>query len=573
MDEYIFQKEEEKLNQIDEICIKVVNIYKNIIDSNINITGISEDLIRSDIHKQIDYNLVEYCRSAIKLKKAKIQKIKNLNDDTMNFKEEVEIILRSVEERGVAEFYDIIKLNCLYYLYKYVNSDKTEEVFIDQIEEEIADCIYDTSSYYKILSLLGNVELEKNTKKNKIRNYLAKIKFLDPYIFNNRITSFLTLKSLDYEQYKIHLPSIDNSMAKSNMFIKNLNYIKTALNILKESESFDCHERYIYFKKYEKGNEITLNIINDILMIKNKPTIKSLNNIGIDLYEEEIEYLSECIQDKSKELIEIQKINTEKGNLLNTMKLENTKLIEESNNLKEGIIHLIEKFNKLKDECDKVKDDCDNILQEENEKLQNKLKDKEKLYNSNIEEIASLNEKIEAKINETNSLQNLIDALKKDIQKEKEKIQGIQRRDINSKIFEYFYFSIPEEIRIEKEKEKEENTKKKLSNSEKIDLIIKYMNDNYPYYFKYIQNNKINLVDILYSIINQNRTFNSSLENISILIILLVDSSELFNKYAFNQDDEETNETSNKSHPLILPKDILNDFKMLNEKFSKNMEN
>ena len=564
MDEYIFQKEEEKLNPIDEMCIKAVNIYKNIINLNLNITSISEDLIRSDIHKQIDYDLVKYCRSAISLKKAKTKKIKNLNDDTMNFKAEVEIILTSVDERGIAEFYDIIKLNCLYYLYKYVNSDKTEEVFIDQIEEEIADCIYDTSSYYKILSLLGNVELEKNTKKNKIRNYLAKIKFLDPYIFNNRITSFLTLKSLDYEQYKIHLPSIDNSMAKSNMFIKNLNYIKTALNILKESESFDCHERYIYFKKYEKGNEITLNIINDILMIKNKPTIKSLNNIGIDLYEEEIEYLSECIQDKSKELIEIQKINTEKGNLLNTMKLENSKLIEESNNLKEGIIHLIEKFNKLKDECDKVKDECDNILQEENEKLQNKLKDKEKLYNSNIKEIASLNELIEAKINETNSLQNLIDALKKDIQKEKEKIKGIQRRDINSKIFEYFYFSIPEDIRIEKEK---------LSNSEKVELIIKYMNDNYPYYFKYIQNNKINLVDILYSIINQNRTFNSSLENISILIILLVDSSELFNKYAFNQDDEETNETSNKSHPLILPKDILNDFKMLNEKFSKNMEN
>ena len=564
MDEYNFQKEEEKFNPIDEMCIKVVNIYKNIINLNLNITGISEDLIRPDIHKQIDYNLVEYCRSAISLKKAKTQKIKKLNDDTMNFKEEVEIILRSVEERGVAEFYDIIKLNCFYYLYKYVNSDKTEEVFIDQIEEEIADCIFDTSSYYKILSLLGNVELEKNTKKNKIRNYLAKIKFLDPYIFNNRITSFLTLKSLDYEQYKIHLPSIDNSMAKSNMFIKNLNYIKTALNILKESESFDCHERYIYFKKYEKGNEITLNIINDILMIKNKPTIKSLNNIGIDLYEEEIEYLSACIQDKSKELIEIQKINTEKGNLLNTMKLENSKLIEESNNLKEGIIHLIEKFNKLKDKCDKVKDECDNILQEENEKLQNKLKDKEKLYNSNIKEIASLNELIEAKINETNSLQNLIDALKKDIQKEKEKIKGIQRRDINSKIFEYFYFSIPEDIRIEKEK---------LSNSEKVELIIEYMNDNYPYYFKYIQNNKINLVDILYSIINQNRTFNSSLENISESIILLVDSSELFNKYVFNQDDEETNETSNKSHPLILPKDILNDFKMLNEKFSKNMEN
>ena len=110
MDEYNFQKEEEKFNPIDEMCIKVVNIYKNIINLNLNITGISEDLIRPDIHKQIDYNLVEYCRSAISLEKAKTQKIKKLNDDTMNFKEEVEIILTSVDERGDAEFYDIIKL-------------------------------------------------------------------------------------------------------------------------------------------------------------------------------------------------------------------------------------------------------------------------------------------------------------------------------------------------------------------------------------------------------------------------------------------------------------------------------
>ena len=40
-----------------------------------------------------------------------------------------------------------------------------------------------------------------------------------------------------------------------------------------------------------------------------------------------------------------------------------------------------------------------------------------------------------------------------------------------------------------------------------------------------------------------------------------------------DEEEEEPNETSSKSHPLILPKDILNDFKMLNEKFSKNMEN
>ena len=89
MDEYFVQKEDEKLNLIDEICIKVVNTHKSIINLNLNINSISENLIQSDIHKQIDYDLVKYCRCAIKLQKTKTQKIKNLNDDTMNFKGEV----------------------------------------------------------------------------------------------------------------------------------------------------------------------------------------------------------------------------------------------------------------------------------------------------------------------------------------------------------------------------------------------------------------------------------------------------------------------------------------------------
>ena len=89
MDEYFVQKEDEKLNLIEEICIKVVNTHKSIINLNLNINSISENLIQSDIHKQIDYDLVTYCRCAIKLQKTKTQKIKNLNDDTMNFKGEV----------------------------------------------------------------------------------------------------------------------------------------------------------------------------------------------------------------------------------------------------------------------------------------------------------------------------------------------------------------------------------------------------------------------------------------------------------------------------------------------------
>ena len=167
MHEYIIKKEDEKLNPKDEIWIKLVNIYKNLINLNLNISIISADLIQPDIHKQIDYDLAEYCRSAINLRKTKTQNVKKINDDTINFKEEGELILKRVDEKGISEFYDIIKLNCLFYLYKYINLDKNSEEFINKIELEIANCIFDANSYYKILSLLGNIELEKNTKKIK----------------------------------------------------------------------------------------------------------------------------------------------------------------------------------------------------------------------------------------------------------------------------------------------------------------------------------------------------------------------------------------------------------------------
>ena len=79
--------------------------------------------------------------------------------------------------------------------------------------------------------------------------------------------------------------------------------------------------------------------------------------------------------------------------------------------------------------------------------------------------------------------------MEKEIGKEKDKIKGIQCRDINSKIIQYFYLSVPEIERIKKEKEKD---KKVISGTEKIELIINNMKINFPYYNKYISKNKIN---------------------------------------------------------------------------------
>lgn len=335
-----------------------------------------------------------------------------------------------------------------------------------------------------------------------------------------------------------------------------MNQIETALNILKETETFQCHERFYYFRKYKNKDKFVLEIINNILKIKKKSILVSLDDYTIDLAEEEIEYFKASLQKKNEEFIDIMKINNEKEKELENFKLDNAKLQEESNKIKEEAI-----------------------------RLQNKLNDKEKLYKTKLDEIKSLNGKIQVNVNETKLLISQIDSAKLDLKNEKDKIKGIQRRDINSKIFEYFYFSVPENLRIAKEKEKEKKTKKKLSNAQKIELILNNMQTNYPNYFEHIKSKKIDLKDFLFSLIKENRSYNSiahynlspneflnsSDSTISVVVQFLLKSSVLFSKYIFNFDEEveDLNETNTQSQASILSIDILNDFIELEDKCSK----
>ena len=107
------------------------------------------------------------------------------------------------------------------------------------------------------------------------------------------------------------------------------------------------------------------------------------------------------------------------------------------------------------------------------------------------------------------------------------------------------------------------------------------MKSNFPYYYKYISKNKVNLNNILLSLFKHNSKFNKIAHKNLIKNIFIKDNSEiisnsleflskLFNQYIFmeNEEDEET-KINNENIKNILPNDIFTDFKDLNEKYSK----
>ena len=302
---------DKKLNIVDENCIKALNIYKNIMTLNANIAKISDDSIIPQNKDKDNNDLINICKSDMKLLKSKRNIIKKLGEETIEYIEVIEEIIININAKEKIELYNIYKLNCLYYLYKYITSEKNLEDIIINIEDEIIECINDKKSYYNILSLLKNIEPENGVnKKIKIKNYFSIIKYLNPFLFNNRINSFMSYKSIFYEQYKIYIPKIENRTMEDYTSLKNnLNYIETALNILKESENFIFHERFNYFRKYKNKNKTYLEIINKILLIKKKLPLKSLENYSMELAEEEIEFLQNSLIKKDSTYMNVLNLN------------------------------------------------------------------------------------------------------------------------------------------------------------------------------------------------------------------------------------------------------------------------
>ena len=178
-----------------------------------------------------------------------------------------------------------------------------------------------------------------------------------------------------------------------------MNYIYTALNILRESEDFQIHERFYYFKKYQNKDDIFLEIINKILEIKKKPLLDSLKDNSLDIIEEEIQYYKTLLSKKSEEFDEmLEKINKNEKEMEN-MNTENESIKLENKELKEKIV----------------------ILNNKNKSMADKLTKNENLHKKKLDEIKQLKEEIKNEINDNKSLLSQIFSLGNGLEKEKEK--------------------------------------------------------------------------------------------------------------------------------------------------------
>ena len=117
------------------------------------------------------------------------------------------------------------------------------------------------------------------------------------------------------------------------------------MTILKESENFISHERFNYFRKYKNKNNIYLEIINKILLIKKKDPLKSLENYNMELAEEEIEFFKTSLNQKNSEFQRILDENREKEEQIKEVILENSQLKKEINNLKDRANRLSNKLD------------------------------------------------------------------------------------------------------------------------------------------------------------------------------------------------------------------------------------
>ena len=255
--------------------------------------------------------------------------------------------------------------------------------------------INNKSSFYNILSFLNITDLKNVSNKQKIRNYFKKISFLNIQKLNEEIHFFMTNKSLADNAYKINLPRLKNDNDEDYIQLdKDLSYIENSLKVLEESKSFEYQERFYYYEKY-KGQEHLLQIVNQILKLKDKKPLKSLKLYDLDLAEEEISFLKEKAlkqqQDYkilSQNFIQIKEENiTLKNNNDNLLK-QNEIQLNENTNLFNKNLKLIEK-NKMLIEKNK-----NNIIKNEeiiNEQL-DKIKEKENI--NLINKIEALNDKL-----------------------------------------------------------------------------------------------------------------------------------------------------------------------------------
>ena len=78
-----------------------------------DINKISENSIKPNIVHN-NFGLKHHCKNVFFFVSTSNRKIKKLNKDTINFKEEIDNVSKRVNKQEKVELYQIYKLNCLY---------------------------------------------------------------------------------------------------------------------------------------------------------------------------------------------------------------------------------------------------------------------------------------------------------------------------------------------------------------------------------------------------------------------------------------------------------------------------
>ena len=269
---------------------------------------------------------------------------------------------------------------------------------------------------------------------------------------NKSISAYILSDYNKFEKYNVNFPEINP--CKLDSFKEDLKHLNKLFIIINRMEKYPDKNRLSFFREF-KGQNGFLDSINIILCGMNKAKLLNLNDEiqDAELTKEFINLLKEENKDLSSENKKLKYDLEVKINEVNNSK-------NEISSMETIITDLQKKINGLKIN-----------LSEKNKEL----KEKENNYNSLFSQLALTSQKL----NDTES-----------------KINYFRHREFCGKI-EYYFFNI-----LSSKGKLQINEELKNTNTNKIDLLINKINEEYPNYFKQIANKGIDYQNFLYKVNN-----------------------------------------------------------------------
>ena len=311
------------------------------------------------------------------------------------------------------------------------------------------------------------------------------IQNIHPMELNASINSFILQNYKIYEDYNLKF-NVDTPY-NLDSFKTQYKKIKNLLNVINKIEKYKIKNRLDFFYKFQNQDEY-LESINIILKGMDKEPLSDLKNDmqDMDLIEEKINFLQEKnknLSDENKKLILDLDVKIKKASELN----------EKISKVGKELIDLKERIKKLNGE-----------LFDKNKEIQKKTKEYNDLFTQYTSNVISLNQ-IEIKLND------------------------YLHRESCAKI-EKFFFNI---ISPDGRKKIDEGLKDIHNN--KIALIIKQINEEYPNYFKKIETKRIDWKNFLFKINYFRITNNSECHDKS--TISLMSLTKTLNQFFSNEFD------------------------------------